>query len=254
MPTGAQPLAPQARMYRMRGMGVATVIMLVVAILTEMMADMSPFAARSMAQRALENDDLDLLNQARLIDGLIAMPSLGALIVAGVLVIIWLYRARKNLDAFPEATGWMRPGWAIGGWLIPFANLVIPGRMMASVVRESMPASGGMIALVWLWWFGWIIGNGTDGVATMRDSAEFDALPTVISGPDDYQAYIDYFAGEPTWSMPAMVLTMLTGAVLSYLIMRVSSAQQARIEGAEPPPILPGSVVSYPVPPFAPPR
>ena len=42
-----------------------------------------------------------------------------------VLIIIWSYRAAKNNEALGRVYPRLKPGWAIAGWLIPFANLVI---------------------------------------------------------------------------------------------------------------------------------
>jgi hypothetical protein len=256
MPARNQPLVPQARTYRMRGMAVGTVVVLGGSMVGMMMADMSPLSARELAERALADQDVQLLEQAQAVDDFLTMPSLGAALVAIALLITWLYRARKNLDAFPEAQPWMRASWAIGGWFLPLVNMVVPGRMMASVVRESMPMSRWAVSMAWVWWVGWWVGGGTGWVLNGSGSAERSALPTEIRGPADYQAYIDYFGNELTRGTPGMIITMLAGVLLCYLIMRVSWAQDARIEGAAPPAVLPGrAAVGYPgPPPFAPPR
>jgi hypothetical protein len=246
----SQPLYPYARTYSVKGVGIATVVLLAAAAASSIAMALSPLAARALARRALANDDVDLLNQAQLIESPFALAYLGAFIVTAVLVIIWLYRARKNLDAFPEASPSMGAGWAIGGWFIPFANLVIPGRVMASVVRDSLP--GGRVGLVWTWWITWIVGNGLEGALTASDQAEFNSLPSEISGPEDYQDYIDYFGNELGRNAPSMLLNVLAGILLAVLIIRVSRAQDNRIAAAMPPPIMPGMVVAPPGYPGAP--
>ena len=56
---------------------------------------------------------------------------------AGIVFIAWLHRARVNLETLaPAALRW-RPGWAVGGWLIPLANLVIPVLVVSEVDRVS---------------------------------------------------------------------------------------------------------------------
>ncbi len=72
--------------------------------------------------------------------------------VTAALFIGWLVRARANV----EQTWRHRhtAGWAVGGWFVPFANLAIPGRVVADVWRASAARSGqpGDTALVTAWW------------------------------------------------------------------------------------------------------
>ena len=58
-----------------------------------------------------------------------------------VLVIIWSWRAAKNVEALGRPNPRFTPGWGIAGWLIPFANLVIPVLMFQDFWRASDTAS-----------------------------------------------------------------------------------------------------------------
>jgi hypothetical protein len=72
--------------------------------------------------------------------------------VAAGLFIGWLARARANADQLgPHRFG---RGWEIGGWLLPFANLVIPGRVVADVWRASATPKQQYVstAPVTAWW------------------------------------------------------------------------------------------------------
>jgi Domain of unknown function (DUF4328) len=57
-----------------------------------------------------------------------------------VLLIIWLFRAAQNNESLGRQNPRLGPGWAIAGFLIPFANLVIPFIMFDDVWRGSDPA------------------------------------------------------------------------------------------------------------------
>jgi Domain of unknown function (DUF4328) len=46
--------------------------------------------------------------------------------VAGIAWMFWEYRARLNLRGFGVHNLQWVPGWTIGGWFIPLANLVLP--------------------------------------------------------------------------------------------------------------------------------
>jgi tetrahydromethanopterin S-methyltransferase subunit G len=201
-----------------------------------------------MARRAQRDDDVDLLNQAQLVATPFALAYLGCVLATAVVFITWLYRARKNLDAFPEATPTMKAGWAIGGWFIPFANLVIPCRVAASVARESLGGAG----LAYSWWVVWLVANVVDrGLA--RDNGEFDALPTRINGPEDYQEYIHYYGNQVGRGIPGLLLEVVAGILLAILVIKVSRAQENRIAAGTPPPVMPGMVVApSPYPPQPP--
>jgi Domain of unknown function (DUF4328) len=71
-------------------------------------------------------------------------------VLTGLAFIQWLYRARRNLDEL-GATGlrW-RPSWAIGGWFIPVANLVIPLLVVREIDRaDPQPRPGRWIFAAW---------------------------------------------------------------------------------------------------------
>ena len=57
-----------------------------------------------------------------------------------VLLIIWLYRAAKNNEALGRLNPRLSPAWAIWGWIIPVANLVIPFIVMDDVWRGADPS------------------------------------------------------------------------------------------------------------------
>jgi hypothetical protein len=54
----------------------------------------------------------------------------------------WLFQAAENLEALGRR-GRFRPGWAIGGWFVPFANAVIPYVMVLDTWRGSAGAVSG---------------------------------------------------------------------------------------------------------------
>lgn len=76
-------------------------------------------------------------------------------LVAGVVFIAWLGRARRNLLDFKGEARAYSPGWTIGAWFVPIANLIMPALVTADVARGSTtdPATKRkLLTLVWLWW------------------------------------------------------------------------------------------------------
>ena len=71
-----------------------------------------------------------------------------------VVLIIWLYATRKNLDAFVGAAPRWAAGWTIGAWFIPIASLVLTPMIIADIARNTFtdPARARpVVATVWTW-------------------------------------------------------------------------------------------------------
>jgi hypothetical protein len=74
------------------------------------------------------------------------------LVGAAVAVPMWMHRAYRNLPALGEQGMRWSPAWAAGAWFIPFANFVIPYRVM----RELWSSFGDGQTLPQRWWTAWI--------------------------------------------------------------------------------------------------
>ncbi len=70
-----------------------------------------------------------------------------AVVVCGVLFIIWGYRAAKTARAVGLHGQW-GPGWFIGAWFIPIANLVIPYLCVKSLLPHGHPG----VRTIQRWW------------------------------------------------------------------------------------------------------
>jgi hypothetical protein len=108
------------------------------------------------------------------------------LLGAGACFIVWLYRLRADVDAFTPHRGGLSRGWAIGGWFIPLANVVLPFLVIRDVIRNTSPAVPGgqpargapaVYALAALWWALWVVG----GVGTRLVHVPSGATPSQLS-------------------------------------------------------------------------
>ncbi|HEX5595833.1 MAG TPA: DUF4328 domain-containing protein [Micromonosporaceae bacterium] len=235
------------RTYALRGIGIAASVAVALVVLFELVSALWPLASRVIAERALQANDPQLLHLANASVLLVALPSLVVYTAAGVLVIIWFYRARVNLDRFPGAEPTMAAGWAIGGWFVPFANFVIPCRVMANIARDSLRRTPVLVAV---WWAAWLVSQCSGAWLALGNREATRALPSTISEPADYQGYIDYYSDSLVQGLPSAAASVVAGAALIVLIWQISNAQQARIARANPVgPILPGATVAAPVPP-----
>ncbi len=86
-----------------------------------------------------------------------------------ILFLIWEYRAFGNLSALKARNLEFSPGWSVGWWFIPFANLVKPFQVVRELYNESNPnfddetgylnISPGTPEIVGFWWAVFIISN-----------------------------------------------------------------------------------------------
>ncbi|WP_144121906.1 DUF4328 domain-containing protein [Catellatospora sichuanensis] len=208
---------PQAKVYAVRGIGLAAAVAVGVSAVLTVLGAVLALVPGAMAEQARADRDTDLLQNAYLVELAITGVDVLGWLVAAVLVIIWLYRARVNIDAFPEAVPRLAPGWAIGGWFVPLANFVIPCQVMHQVAAASLRHRRiGLFTGVW--WAGYVVSVGTAQIAGRME-------------PDGYSidAHVAYFEDMFTFGMVEAVGTVVAGFFLVKLILSISRAQAARI-------------------------
>lgn len=114
----------------------------------------------------------------------ISLAQFFGLIVSVVFVSMWTYRAMKNLHIVRAVAATMSPGWAVGWYFIPFANLWKPFEGMQQIWRESHRLAGRpekILAYVGWWWATWVISNILANIS-LRLTGFTDPLPTYNAG------------------------------------------------------------------------
>lgn len=130
------------------------------------------------------NEPADLISAY----SIILIANLPVFLISAIAISMWLYRAHANLhEAGIEGLEYT-PGWGVGWYFIPFANLVKPFQSMKELWRESHRARSddegvtpGNLALWWgLWIVGGIIGN-IAGRMAMSDNVSTYELSITLS-------------------------------------------------------------------------
>ncbi|MFI1169612.1 DUF4328 domain-containing protein [Streptomyces sp. NPDC020801] len=62
---------------------------------------------------------------------------IGAVLVTGIVFIVWFYRVRVNAGYFAQDVCTMARGWAIGAWFVPVGNLWLPYRVASEIWQAS---------------------------------------------------------------------------------------------------------------------
>ncbi len=101
------------------------------------------------------------------------LGQLGAFLLTVIVFLTWFYRAAKNAQGFASDPLTHGPGWAIGGFFVPFLNLARPYQM----ARQIETASGGISSsVIGFWWAAFLVNNIIGNIEFRMSEAGDDAM------------------------------------------------------------------------------
>ncbi|MET9432793.1 DUF4328 domain-containing protein [Streptomyces sp. NPDC006551] len=172
------------------------------------------------------NDHPDPAGFAHLGVDVVAVFQLLIQLALGVVFIIWFYRVRKNAGVFAPDLHRGGPGWAIGAWFVPIANLWWPRSVAVGTWRASRrdpygdgKEAGESFAVLNLWWIFWIVTDAGSLFAT----AVYDDADTV-----------EEFAAGAACLMGAAVFDIVAALFAILFVRRLTSMQHAKATGMIP--------------------
>lgn len=100
-------------------------------------------------------------NDAR--QGIVRIIQIVIFIVSGILILKWIYRANYNARQLGASGMAFTPGWSIGWYFLPIANLWKPYQAMKELWKASSNPQDwntqSVSSLLPWWWFFWIVTN-----------------------------------------------------------------------------------------------
>jgi len=115
----------------------------------------------------------------------LGVPQFIAVLTAYFVVGRWIYRASANAHAITDEMI-ISPGWAVGWYFVPFANLVKPFQAMKEIWLASHRAGAGYeprgSAILGWWWGLWLLSNMLGNASfrmEMRDGTDPQTLTTL---------------------------------------------------------------------------
>ena len=139
-------------------------------------------------------------------------------VVAGFVVLRWIYFATANAHAFGAEGLRCGPWLAVGSFFIPIANLVMPFQSMRDVWKASVEPRDWEVVkatpLLGWWWLFWLAGNIAGIIAFRRADAE--RYPDVGRTPETLIILSDGF-------------TFAASLLLAAIIRQLTALQQARM-------------------------
>ncbi|MEU9305785.1 DUF4328 domain-containing protein [Streptomyces sp. NPDC048269] len=192
--------APDVKGVRLRaptGLAVALTVLFTLVIGFGVYAVYADWNLRALMERlhadpAAVSDD-ELYRSERL-TGLVGTIQGNALIVTGIVFVVWFHRVRTNAEVFAPGAERLGRGWAIGAWFVPLANLWLPYRIAVTTWGSSTPlvAGGGYrrfpLTLVNLWWGAFVLARllgwygGMSYARAESAGAVRDAATTMLVG------------------------------------------------------------------------
>ena len=160
-------------------------------------------------------------------------------LLTGIAFVSWVWVATANAR---NAGARVRhaPGWALGGWLVPFLSLWRPKQMIDDLWRASAPGTPPGVDLravqkplaVTFWWAAFLIGGSLPAVGALRalEAAIGPNLRSLVEGaprsvPIDAARLHETVAMWNLWS--AVLLALAAGLAMSF-VLRISRWQDAR--------------------------
>jgi len=196
--TGLASLAGRGRILR-TGLALAGIVAFIAAVSTLFEAGL---LARLRDGRATfaEAEANDTRQAALIIIATVVV------LAAGVVWLFWQHRAQKNLQLLGARTKYS-PGWAVGWWFVPVANIWMPYQTMRELYATSLPNPDGSRAsntpVIGWWWVAYLIGS---------------FLPAVQGGVSEFPSY-----GELVVTSWIGVIGRLVQAGAALLAMRIVS-------------------------------
>jgi hypothetical protein len=184
------------------------------------------FVGLSLVMVAFPDATIDLGDEGTMhvgfgLIGLVSLLELFLRIGTVVFFLIWLHRAYSNLSPLRARNLEYTPGWAVGWWFIPFANLVKPYQVMSELYDASDPSfdpelnylqvSPGTPATIGFWWGTFLAGNFVWRIT--------DKLV------DNAGNVSQYF---PVGVAIASALTIVSGGLIILIVRDITQREEAR--------------------------
>jgi Domain of unknown function (DUF4328)/Protein of unknown function (DUF2510) len=169
---GSTPLPVAGGYWRaIKGLANALRVLLIISAVLSVVVLITTLGLRSALEEV--EDDASFSNTNDAVDAygaFIGSLTIDFLLYVAILVlfIVWMFRVAKNNEALGRAGPSFGPGWAIGGWFIPFGSLVIPALQMQELWKGTDPSvprgdpgwkRTPQLPLIWLWWVAFAAGQ-----------------------------------------------------------------------------------------------
>jgi hypothetical protein len=145
--------------------------------------------------------------------------SVVAFVATVVVWCMWQHRAHANVHAADRRMLTFTPGWSVGWWFIPFANIWKPFQAVREIWKASDPSADDIAwerkptwVVLGFWWAMWLLGNALSGATLGLDD---DATVSGLIAADRMLIASD--------------VASIVAAALAIAVVRAINARQAAL-------------------------
>lgn len=160
--------------------------------------------------------------------GLIGIVAGGCQIALVVCVMVWMWRAARNLRVAGRTDATWAPGWAVGGWFCPPCIFVIPWLMLQELWKGSATGSSTEpgrrtwrenpgLPLIPLWWV--LYGIGGIIVASVQFGSR--------GASTDVDDLAEFYDSAAVWTLVSTAITIAAGICFIVIVRRLTARQRA---------------------------
>jgi hypothetical protein len=165
------------------------------------------------------------------VTGIVGLIQFVLFIMLGITFLRWIYRTNKNLGAYSGERMTFTPGWSVGWYFIPVANLFKPYQAMKELWNVSHKKESADHVILGWWWFLWIVSNVLGRLAfknAMRAEIAEDYILSAVT-------YIASDGIDVALNVAALMLVTRIGAAYSRNIVEPAGASIGDSATAPPP-------------------
>lgn len=200
--------------------GLATALSILLAIT----AVLALAVAGALANRAsvLEDGAFSDIDEVTDADNLAAGTAglyLLAFLATVVLWLVWHFRFAKNAEALGKRDG-LSAGWAIGGWFIPLANLVLGPLQLHQSTKASdpdAPGGQGRVPGILIAWWVFLVAQTLISLGSGRFGSSGDAGQDID---------LEEFRSADQLGSVGMFLTMVSAVLAVIMVRQISNRQR----------------------------
>ena len=112
-----------------------------------------------------DRDISEVFVPSDIINALVSLLQTGFFIATAVFFLKWIYRINKNLGVLSSTRMEFTPGWSVGWYFIPLANLFKPYQAMKEIWVTAHREWTAKSSILGWWWFLWLISTYVSSIA-----------------------------------------------------------------------------------------
>ncbi len=148
--------------------------------------------------------------------------------VAAISLLVWVYRANRNAHALGVEGMSYSPGWSVGWFFVPLANLFMPYRVLRELWKASTPGVGAdwqgapVSFILSAWWAIWFASGVIQYSPWAMVTGQLRLAQILTLGPFG----LDYL-GEYSWGLLIAEIVRIAESVLTIIVVvRITDLQE----------------------------